>query len=134
MSHWELPKEKVFSNAGENRATLRNDLILFGAILLLSLIAGCIFLATRETGEYAVVSINGTVYATYSLSHDVTVELPTGSDGVHRNVLVIENGKAAVSEADCRDGICVRHSPISEVGETIVCLPNRMVVEIQKGD
>ena len=112
---------------------IRNDLILLGVIFLIVIIAGGIYLATRNEGSYAVVSIDGSVYAKYKLSENITVELPIGQDGNNRNVLMIEDGKVSVLEADCRDKICVNHSPISKTGETIVCLPNRMVIEIVEG-
>lgn len=115
-----------------NGRKIRNDLILLSSVLLIAILAGGVYLLTREPGARAVVSVNGDVFATYPLSRDLTVELPTGADGSHRNLLVIRDGKVSVTEADCRDRICVGHPPISETGETIVCLPNRLVVEIQK--
>ena len=36
-------------------------------------------------------------------------------------------------EANCPDEICVHHKPISKNGETIVCLPNKVVVVIKNG-
>ena len=42
-----------------------------------------------------------------------------------------KNGEAYVSEADCPDGICAAHRPISHVGETIVCLPHRVVIKVE---
>ena len=46
-------------------------------------------------------------------------------------VLIIKEGEAYMQEADCPNQICVRHSPISHKGETIVCLPNRVIIEIR---
>lgn len=46
------------------------------------------------------------------------------------NLLEFGDGKVRSIEADCPDQIDVLQGYISEVGETIVCLPNRMVVEI----
>ena len=43
---------------------------------------------------------------------------------------MIENGKVKMKEADCPDQICVHHRAISKNRETIVCLPNKVVVEI----
>lgn len=128
----EMSHENDTSNKNEIRKKIRNDIILVGVIILAALIAGSIYMLTRKPGGYAVVSINGNVYASYSLSEDITVELQTGSDGTHRNILVIKDGKVFVSEADCRDGICVKHNPIETIGDTIVCLPNRLVIEVQK--
>lgn len=45
-------------------------------------------------------------------------------------ILVIKDGKAYMLEADCPNQICVHHSAISHKGETIVCLPNRIIIEI----
>ena len=33
-------------------------------------------------------------------------------------------------EADCPDLICVHHKPISRQGESIVCLPHKVIVEV----
>lgn len=46
------------------------------------------------------------------------------------NKIVIKNGLVVIEEATCRDQICVLHRPVSFNGETIVCLPHRLVVEI----
>ncbi len=50
------------------------------------------------------------------------------------NIVKIEDGTVTVSEASCPDKICVNHRPISKTGETIVCLPNKLVVEIVGGE
>ena len=44
--------------------------------------------------------------------------------------MVISDGKVRVDLADCPDGICVAHRPIFRDGESIVCLPNRVVVTV----
>ncbi|MBQ9155690.1 MAG: NusG domain II-containing protein [Eubacterium sp.] len=46
------------------------------------------------------------------------------------NILKIEDGRVSMVKADCPDKICVDHKPIRNVGETIVCLPHKLVVEI----
>ena len=58
---------------------------------------------------------------------ELRVEIP-GKEG--KCILVIRKGEAYVESAECPNQICVHHSPISHKGETIVCLPNRIVVEI----
>lgn len=53
------------------------------------------------------------------------------------NLIEIDDEKVRVIEADCPDKIDVKQGYISKIGETIICLPNRMVVEIKgvkKGD
>lgn len=50
--------------------------------------------------------------------------------GKSYNLVTISGGRVWMEEADCRDQLCVHHIPISTGGESIICLPNRLVVEI----
>ena len=49
---------------------------------------------------------------------------------VGKCILVIHDGNADMESADCPNQICVHHSAISHTGETIVCLPNKVVIEV----
>ncbi len=53
--------------------------------------------------------------------------LPTGQS---YNLFSITDGVVTMEAADCRDQICVRHTPISSDRESIICLPNKLVIEI----
>lgn len=109
---------------------LRNDILLIAAVLLICAI-GCVYLFVfRSPGDMVQVTIDGTLYGTYSLSEDRVEEIYTGEDGTSHNRLVIRDGKAMMETASCPDGICVSHLPIFRVGESIVCLPNRVVVTV----
>lgn len=77
------------------------------------------------------VTRQGEVIATLPLSVDHT---ETFTDASGSNTLVISNGTAKISEADCPDHICVKTYPVSSPGETIVCLPHKLVVEVITGD
>ena len=39
---------------------------------------------------------------------------------------------AYMKEADCPDKLCVHMKKISQVNETIVCLPNQVILTIEK--
>ena len=106
---------------------LKNDVRFIVALLGIVLLAGLALLLFRSVGDTATVLLDGEVFAEYSLSENREIEIWNG-DGY--NVLVIEGGKAFVKSASCPDGICVAHRPIEHNGESIVCLPNKMVVEI----
>ena len=109
---------------------IRNDIILAAVILVIA-VAGLLFIKfTKVQGNRVVVKINGVETVSYSLSEDVRYEIRTGENNENINVLVIKDGKAYLSEADCPDGICKDYRPISYVGETIVCLPHKVVIEI----
>ena len=110
---------------------LRNDLIFITALLLAVSALGLGFFLLRGEGDTVVVEIDRTLYGEYSLSEDRRVEIRTGENGEHLNVLVIENGEARMETATCPDGICAAHRPISRDGEAIVCAPHRVVVTVK---
>ena len=104
-------------------------------ILLIAAAVGAYFfwLFSRDVGAYAVVYINGEEVARYPLAADTEVTFNT-PDGSSFNTLVIRDGKADVTDAGCPDRICVNMRSISFEGETITCLPNRLVVKIEGGE
>ena len=46
------------------------------------------------------------------------------------NMLVIKDGHASIKNADCPDGLCIKQGSISKSNESIICLPNKLVVRI----
>jgi hypothetical protein len=114
----------------------RNDFILIAVILAVTLftIAGIRIWQKNNTGDgaVAVVTIDGAVYGSYPLSEDASerIELADGS----YNILTISEGYADVVEASCPDQICVHHNRIKYSGESIVCLPNKLIVQIKGGE
>ena len=106
----------------------RNDMTLGLAVIIL---AAGIWLATellKKDGSFAVVTVNGTETARYSLSEDAEIRLESENGGF--NILVIKNGKADITEASCPDHVCVDQRAISKTGEAITCLPNKTVITV----
>ena len=111
------------------------DIILLVFLILVGLAASAALSFSRvDAGADAKVIIEsgGELYATYPLSEDRTFEVPAyGSGG--SNTVCIADGKVSVTEASCKNQVCVHHGEISRSGESIVCLPNRLVVRIDAG-
>ena len=107
------------------------DILLAAVLLILGM--GGLFLprALGGSGGSAVVRVDGKVYGTYSLSEDRTVEIVTEYG---RNVVVIEDGKVRVSEADCPGGDCTRFAPAGSSGSVILCLPHHLSVTVEGGE
>ena len=82
----------------------------------------------EQTADCVQIELAGELYGSYSLSQnlEILVESEFG-----KNKIVIENGQVSMQEADCPDRYCVAHHAISKAGETIVCLPHKLVVEIK---
>ena len=117
------------TSANQNRK-IRNDIILAAAIVIIAAAGLMLWRVNRAEGVSVAVNIDGVQTAVYPLAEDREVVIPTGDDGEHRNVLVIRDGKAYISQADCPDEICVKTRAAAYVGETIVCLPHKLVIEI----
>ena len=101
----------------------KGDTVIIAAVLLLAAISAAFAFSRGGGGTVTVKADNETVY-TGSLYYDRTVKL----DG---KTVVIENGSVYVSDADCKNQICVNHSKKTKKGESIICLPNKVIVEIE---
>ena len=109
----------------------KNDILLATGILLLAAICFLIFSFSMKEGKYALVTVDGEQVYKHSLNEDdETVILGANSSSGEQNVLAIKDGKAFVKSANCPDKICVSHRKISKTGETIVCLPHKVVVSV----
>ena len=106
----------------------RIDIIVISAILVSALLFLLFMTIFKKDGAVVAVEINGEVVAEYPLDKDGVFPLNGGT-----NVLVIENGAAYLSYSSCPDHVCENTGKIRHVGETIVCLPNRVTVTV-KGD
>lgn len=106
------------------------DLLLIGLLFVIGIVS---FFAVRvlaqKDGTTVRILLDGETYGTYRLAEDQSI--PIQIDGTVTNTLEISNGRAKMEEADCPDQLCVHQNAIDRQGETIVCLPNRIVVEIE---
>lgn len=109
------------------------DLLLLAIVLALAAIS---LLIVREVGaapaESVSVSVDGVVTAQYGLNEDRTFTVEAVNGGYV--TVVVENGRVDVTSASCPDKICVKHRPVSRTGESIVCLPGRVVITICGAD
>lgn len=110
---------------------VRNDIFLAVFLVSISLLALLVFKTTQKDGAYAVVIKDGVETSRYPLSKNREIKITHGEDGKKFNLLIIENGAAYIESASCPDGICVSHKPIKLNGETIICLPNKLVIKIE---
>ena len=104
-----------------------NDILLVIGFLIIALIIFIIFRSNLKDGNIVKVTIDNKIRDCYNINNANEVVI---DDGKNTNTLVIKDGMAYISHANCPDKICVAHRPISKTGETIVCLPHRLVVEI----
>lgn len=82
----------------------------------------------QTQGSQVVITVDGEVYGKYDLSEDQVIEVKKND---FYNRIRIEDGKAYMEEADCPDGYCEEQGKISDRTQTIVCLPHKLVVEVE---
>lgn len=104
-------------------------------IILLLAVAGSTYLGYRFINQamangdgVVVIVVDGEEYGSYPLSMDAKIEIPAK---LGKNVLEIKNGQVTMIEADCPDQICVNHAAVHSPNEMIICLPNKIVVQIE---
>lgn len=104
----------------------KRDIILAAVLLI---IAALLFflLPKREMGGEVRITVDGQLYGVYSLflEQELVIEQESG-----KNILHLGNGAAWMEEADCPDGYCIQQGKIRRAGQTIVCLPHKLVIEV----
>ena len=110
------------------RVFLRGDILFIGALLAVCAVGMLYLFVFRAGGNTVRVTVDGELYGVYSLSQNASFDINSGDDQL--NKLVICDGKAYMEDATCPDGICVAHNPIFRDGESIICLPNKVVVTV----
>lgn len=105
------------------------DCCVILALLLLAGGTALVLRLGREAGGVAVVRVDGQETERHPLAVDGVFPLNGGT-----NILVIEDGEAWLSEADCPDLLCVKQGKVRYTGQTITCLPNRLTVTVEGGE
>lgn len=107
----------------------RNDWILAGIIIV---IAGLFIivqsLLPTSSNASVEITIDGNLYGSFTLLEEQTIDINDS------NTLIIEENTARMLDADCPDQLCVHQKAISRDGESIICLPNKVVVSIAGGE
>lgn len=117
----------------------RWDIVIVISLMLASFLPLGIFTyaqaAAGDSQLKAVVSADGEVVTEFVLADDNQIEeyVYTDDHG-HENVIIRDGLEVYMSEANCSDLLCVRKGPVDAFGETIVCLPNHVMVEVEPVD
>ena len=103
------------------------DIILLIVILAIGIPMSVLSLTAGTGGDKVKISTDGQVYGIYPLNEDCEIDVT--EDG-HTNHITIKDGQVSMSYSTCRNQVCVNTGAISQTKDVIVCLPNRVVVEI----
>ena len=104
----------------------KNDFILVLCIILIAGILFFVFMVTLDTNvQEVIIRVDGEIYDIVSLTEDQVIQIN------NTNTLEISEGQGRMIEADCPDQLCVHQSPVDRDRQSIVCLPNQVVVTVQ---
>lgn len=111
----------------------KKDLFLIGILLAVGIVGFVVLKGIQKSAvsnqQVLKISVDGKVYGEYSLKDKQEIKI--GDTNVCR---IEEDGTVSMTEADCPDHLCVKQGKIKQFGESIVCLPNKVVLEIVTGD
>ena len=106
----------------------KSDIIL---ILSVGVIALLIYLFKYfQSGEDLTVAVyaDNALYGRYSLDEDEDITVSNADD---INIISIKDGRVSMESASCPDCLCVKQQSICMAGESICCLPNKVLVVIE---
>lgn len=106
------------------------DIILAAVLIIAGLAMSYILSFGQETGSRVEIYSDGELYGVYALDEDR--EITVAKDG-HTNVIAIRDGSVYMKSADCSGHDCISQGSISKTGQSIICLPGRVVAQITGG-
>jgi len=127
-------KDWITIQRKDTPAMKKNDLILILLVLLaaLAFYLGNQWINQKYDQKILTITSDGELVAQRVLTEDLTEEwLIDNHLGYNR--IVVREGVVTMLEADCPDQVCVLSRPIREPGESIICLPHKVVVKIEGG-
>ena len=121
----------MFENETISSGEYRRDFFLIAAVILAAAVAVFFFQMRNKT--------SGTLYAVVEQDSKELMRLSLTEPGEYRisygdnyNVIEITEGGVRMKEADCPDQICVSRGLIQKSGQSIVCLPHRLVIRLEQ--
>ena len=132
--------DNAAGNKGNRKRMLR-DILLVVVLLALAVVLLIVIYNRGREGSYVVVMIRNKEIARYSLAinaiyaiydiYDDYDNYDNNGDNGRKNKIEIKDGRVRMLEASCPNHLCIRQGWISLEGQSIVCLPNKVVVRIE---
>lgn len=123
----------IFCVRGEYRLVKKLDKIIIMVCLSISVTIFAILKYNSSRGyneKYAEINVNGKLYKKIQLREDKSREIVNIKTKYGFNAIEIEKGKIRILDADCPDKVCVKDGFKSKVGDVLVCLPHKIIINI----
>lgn len=107
----------------------KKDLLLIAVILAISAAGFAVnYFINQKPAIYLEVSVDGQVLQVLPLNQDTDLIIEGVNGGF--NHLIVQNGSTWIDDASCPDKICIHQGHVSLTGQMIVCLPNRIIIQV----
>jgi len=109
----------------KSKRCLTNKILIFSVAVFAAALCVALFLfnASKIRGERANIYKDGKIVQTLDLNTPKEIDLGT-------NIILVKDGTICVKSATCPDKLCVKQGEISFGGESVICLPNKVVIEV----
>ncbi len=102
--------------------------ILTVSAILISAIFSVVFIKYLQSmGKFAVITVNSEIVK------EIDLQAAENKTFQIENITIeIKDSKIRVLSSDCPDKICMHKGFISHTGESIICMPNKLIIEIKE--
>lgn len=110
------------------------DFVIIAVLMLLSFLPEIILGTSIGKGfnnTYAEITVAGKLYKTVPLSAHTGEEIIEVNTKWGTNIVKVQDNKIGIIDADCPDKVCMNPTYIEKVGESLVCLPHKVMIEIK---
>lgn len=110
------------------------DIVIIVLLICLSFTPHLIFAKTWSkdySSTYANIKISGKVYKDIPLSSTYGEKTFVIDTDHGKNTITIKGDTIQIVEADCHDDLCVKQGAICKVGQSVICLPHELIIEIK---
>ena len=104
----------------------KRDFLFAVAVILVSSLAFLAIKLSPKDSDMVRITVDGKFFCEKPLSEDCVIDI----NGT--NTAVIENGSVYMQSATCPDKLCVHQGKTSDNSKKIICLPNKVVIEVVK--
>lgn len=116
----------------------KKDILMIGAVLCIALVAYGLMLRARSgqvLSNMVIISANNVQYETVPLG--ATRRITVTQENGDVNIVEVDEKGARMAESSCKNQLCVHQGAVTvenwlyrSLGRSIICLPNRVIVEL----
>lgn len=107
----------------------KSDFIIIGILLCVMVICFTL-LRQSKNGAFAEIYLDNVLIKKISLKNDTIFNLYNINNEYPNMEICVKDGGIMITHSDCHDKICVHTGKINKKYQTIVCVPNKLVIQI----